>query len=61
MKAHLEARTARALTLPGLLVALVLTSTLPAWAGAASDRPTGSSTVCAVDAAAGEPSGGPRC
>ncbi|WP_409330244.1 hypothetical protein [Trujillonella humicola] len=53
--------TARSLTVPGLLLALVLTSTLPAWAGAASDRPADPATVCAVDAAAGEPSGGPRC
>lgn len=61
MRARIDAATARTLTLPGLLVALVLTSTLPAWAGAASDRLVDPSPVCAVDATAGEPAGGPRC
>jgi hypothetical protein len=41
----------RALALPGLLLALVITGTLPAWAGAASARPD-QPAVCAVDAAA---------
>ena len=56
----MKATTARTLTLPGLLIALVLTSTLPAWAGAASDRPGDGATVCSVDAA-GDAAEGPRC
>jgi hypothetical protein len=56
-----KAPTARRLTLPGLLLALVLTSTLPAWAGAASTRPADPATVCAVDASATTAPGGPRC
>jgi hypothetical protein len=56
-----KALTARRLTLPGLLLALVLTSTLPAWAGAASTRPADPATVCAVDASATTAPGGPRC
>jgi len=44
------AQTARILTLPGLLLALVLTSTLPAWADAASDRPAAPGTACVVRA-----------
>ena len=56
----MKARTARTLTLPGLLLALVLTSTLPAWAGAASDRSGDRDTVCSVDAAGGAAEG-PRC
>ena len=47
-------RPARALTLGGLLLALVVTSSLPAWAGATSDRPSDPSTICAIDAA-GQP------
>jgi hypothetical protein len=46
-----NAPTARALTLPGLLLALVLTSTLPAWADAASARPADPATACAAGAA----------
>ncbi|MGY1740631.1 MULTISPECIES: hypothetical protein [unclassified Blastococcus] len=52
---------ARALAVPGLLLALVVTGSLPAWAGAASDRPADRSTVCTVDAAAADAAGGPRC
>ena len=57
----MKATTTRTLTLPGLLLALVLTSTLPAWAGAASDRSGEGTTVCSVDAAAGDAAEGPRC
>jgi hypothetical protein len=42
---------ARALSLAGLLLALVVTGSLPAWAGATSSRPSAPSTICAVDAA----------
>lgn len=41
----------RGLAVPGLLLGLVVTGTLPAWAGAASARPD-PSTVCTVDAPA---------
>ncbi|RBY86934.1 hypothetical protein [Blastococcus sp. TF02A-26] len=46
-----EQPPSRALPLAGLLVALVLTSALPAWAGAVSARPDQPVTACAGDAA----------
>ena len=46
-----SSRRTRRLALPGLLLALVVTGSLPAWAGAASTRPSDPATVCAVDAA----------
>ena len=50
-----EQAPSRALPLAGLLVALVLTSALPAWAGAVSARPDQPVSVCAVDAATAGP------
>ena len=41
----------RTLPLAGLLLALVVTSALPAWAGAVSARPDQPVSVCAHDAA----------
>ena len=46
-----EQPPSRALPLAGLLLALVLTSALPAWAGAVSARPDQPATACAHDAA----------
>jgi hypothetical protein len=52
----------RALPLAGLLVALVLTSALPAWAGAVSARPDQPASACAQDTAgAGETTETGRC
>ncbi len=56
-RVHLDAP--RTLTLPGLLLALVVTGTLPAWAGAASDRLHEPATACAGDT--GGSSGPARC
>ncbi len=49
------------LAVPGLLLALVVTGSLPAWAGAASARPADPATACAVDAAAGDVTEPVRC
>jgi hypothetical protein len=45
-----EQPQSRALPLAGLLLALLLTSALPAWAGAVSGRPDQPVTACAGDA-----------
>jgi hypothetical protein len=46
-----EQPRSRALPLAGLLVALVVTSALPAWAGAVSARLDQPASACAHDAA----------
>jgi hypothetical protein len=46
-----EQPPSRALPLAGLVLALVLTSALPAWAGAVSARPDQPASACAHDAA----------
>jgi hypothetical protein len=53
--------TTRTLALPGLMLALVITATLPAWAGSASARPQEPATACAVDDAAGPLEDSGRC
>ena len=46
-----EQPRSRTLPLAGLLLALVVTSALPAWAGAVSARPDQPASACAQDAA----------
>ncbi|WP_029431487.1 hypothetical protein [Blastococcus sp. URHD0036] len=62
MTAHTDQPRSRALPLAGLLVALVLTSALPAWAGAVSARPDQPASACAQDTAgSGDTTESGRC
>ena len=51
MSPRVQRGAARNLILPGLLLAFVVTGTLPAWAGATSDRLPEPATSCERDSA----------